>query len=233
MDVITSAHHGFINYENQLDPIALLFETYPSIGIIEIDFVHTNNNFISSHDYSEENISKGSKLEQWVDSIMTHNKMLWIDIKDDNLSMISDQFSLFDVQAFYQCLQSLEAKYSNLKRHLLIGCQYTNTYNRLVANNIGYNIVHDQPQYMSYVLYDIFPLCMIKSWIHKWILEDLQGTTGTVCLDRTFFSYTNEINEFISKLHHQTIIVYSYNLNETNLPSVPGKNIILQFNYEL
>lgn len=233
MDLISnkSAHHGFINYENQLSPIIMLFATHTDVGILEIDFYYHNGEFVSSHDGTEENLSKGSSLEQWVDCIITHNKILWIDVKDTTSSIISEEFSVFDVDVFYQCLQRLENKYMNLKNNILIGCQYTSTYNNLINKNIGYNIIHDMPRDFAYILNKFLPLVLIKSCIHNRILEDLQGITGIVCLDHTFFDDVNELNTFITMLPHQTIIVYSYDISEKNLPKVPGKHIIHQFDY--
>lgn len=231
--MMNSAHHGFINHENQLDPIPKLFNTYPNIGLVEVDFVYHNGDFISSHDETDENMKKGSSLEKWIDCIIHNNKILWLDIKDSDLSFISEYFSVFDVDAFYQYLNRLEQKYYNLKNYILIGCQYTYVYNQLISKNTGYNIIHDNPQDEAYILNKFLPLCLIKSYVHNGILEDLVGTTGIVCLDHTFFDDVRELNNFISNLPHKVIIVYSYELSEEKLPQVPGKHIIHQFNYRL
>src|SRR5688572_13869861 len=106
-----SAHHGYINYENQLAPTLELFANHPHIGLVEIDFIHHHGEFISSHDYDEENIALGSTLEQWMEHIIRLNKMLWVDIKDTTLSILSSQFSEFDVKCFYKHLIQLEAKF--------------------------------------------------------------------------------------------------------------------------
>lgn len=228
-----SAHHGYINYENQLTPALKLFEREPDIGIIEIDFIYHNGGFISSHDYSNENIAKGSSLEQWIDYIIYNEKILWIDIKDCPLASISNDFSIFNTDAFYNYLDRVKIRFPNLKNYILIGCQYEYVYQQLLMKNTGYTLIHDMPQDYAYLLDTFLPLFIIKSYVQEKIMEDLQGKTGIVCLDRTFFDDVNDLNNFISKLSQKIIIVYSYNLYERNLPKVDGKHIIHQFNYRL
>lgn len=228
-----SAHHGCINHQNQLKSTLELLVKYPEIGIVEIDFVYHEFNFISSHDYTDENISLGSTLEEWLQHIIYMKKLLWIDIKDCILSILSDKFIEFDIIAFYKYLSKLEIEFPNLKDHLLISCQYSNTYEKLVKYNTDYIIVHDMPQDYAYALVKLRELDFIDSLIHEKIQSALKGITGIVSLDKIFFNNVDEITKFINTLETKTIIVYSYDLHDTNIPIVPGKHIIYQYNYLL
>lgn len=232
-----SSHHGYINYENQLAPMKGFFQTYPDVEIVEIDFVYSNKNFVSSHDYTEANIKLGSTLEVWIRYSVAHNKLMWIDVKDTMWSVISNKFSSFNVEEFYKTLDDISTRIPSTPSYILISCQYTNTYNRLVAQNIAtsskYIIIHDMPQDFAYVLNDFLPLSVIKSYVHRKILEELKEVSGIVCLDRIFFSNTLELTDFIVKLPHKNVIVYSYDLNATSIPVVSGKQIIVQYDYYL
>jgi hypothetical protein len=226
-----SAHHGYINFENQLAPTLELLTEHPEIHIVEIDFIYHDGNFISSHDYSDENIALGSTIEEWVRCIINTDKTLWIDVKDSFFSIWSKKFIKFDTIAFYEHLSRLELEFPKLKNHILIGCQYKHTYKRLVKHNTGHRIIHDTPPDYAYVLNKVFGLSLIKSSIHNIILDELNGVDGIVCLDRTFFDNTNELNIFIQSLTNSVIIIYSYDLTDFDLPNVEGKHIIYQYNY--
>lgn len=229
--IYRSAHHGCINHENQLAPTLELFAKYPEVGLVEIDFIHYNGKFISSHDYEEESIALGSTLEQWIEHIISLDKMLWVDIKDTTLSIISSQFSEFDVACFYKHLIELEIKFPTIKKHILLSCQYMNTYENLVKLNPGYTIIYDMPKDYSYVLDRGLPLSFIKDIVHYATLCHLEGVDDIVCIDKSFFVDADELSKFIQQLTSKVIIVYSYELNETNLPIVNGKHIIYQYNY--
>jgi hypothetical protein len=227
-----SAHHGYINYENQLPPFKGFFQRYPDVEIVEVDFVYSNGKFISAHDYTEATVKLGSELEEWIRYIVRHNKIMWIDVKDTMWSVISNRFSSFNVEAFYKTLDDISTRVPNVSSHVLISCQYTNTYNRLVAMRSNYTIIHDMPQDFAYALNDFLPRWLIKSYVQRAIVEALRGVDGIVCLDSIFFSSTLELNGFIQDLTQKRVIVYSYPLNETNTPT-SSKQIFVQFDYYL
>lgn len=231
--VYISAHHGCINHENQLVPTLELFSKHPEIGLVEIDFIYHNGKFISSHDHEENNIKQGSTLKKWAKHIIRLDKIMWIDIKDTTLSIVSEHFSQFDVKRFYQHLLELEKLFPTIRKHLLLSCQYTKTYENVVAFNPGFTIIHDMPQDYSYVLDTIMPLALIKKFVHNTTLFQLEGVNNIICLDKIFFTDSRELSKFIEQLASKTIIVYSYELSEIDLPVVKDKHIIYQYNYVL
>lgn len=230
--VSTSAHHGCINYENQLKPTLELFSRHPEIGLVEIDFVYHEGKFISSHDYEKDNIIMGSTLKKWVKHIIRLDKIMWVDIKDTTLSIISYQFSEFDVYEFYRQLEELEIMFPTIRKHLLLSCQYTNTYEDLVKLNPGFTIINDMPQDQSYVLDKFMPLSLIKTFVHDTTLSQLKGIKNIICLDKSFFMNGTELSQFIRQLDSDIVILYSYEIGETDLPVVEGKHIIYQYNYK-
>lgn len=234
MDAISvSAHHGCANRENQLLPTLNLLHQHPEIGMIEIDFVYHNKQFISSHDYSEENISLGSTLEEWIVAMIPLGKILWIDIKDTIASIPSADFIRFNVAKFYKHLERLEDKHPDLKHYILLSCQYINVLNRLVEMNHGYTIIHDVPGDYAYILYELFPLSMIKSYVHYRMMKYLKDKSGIVCIDHIFFESFEELYEFILNLTQKVIVVYSYETFDSGKHTIPGKHVIYQYNYIL
>ncbi len=224
LKVTKSAHHGFINYENQLTPSLRLFSTHSDIDIIEIDFIYYQGDFISSYDYEEENIRKGSPLSTWIEYIIYNDKILWIDIKDSFFATFSDNFSVFDINAFFSYLQKLEIQYHNLKNSILIGSKSKYLHNKLLEFNVGYEIVYDMPQ--SNILDEFIPSFIIKSKLLEYLskLSELE----IVCLDDSLFDDFNELTEFISIIPQKIIILYCYNILTTRILS--NKHIIYQLN---
>lgn len=111
---------------------------------------------------------------------------MWVDIKDKTLSIISYQFSEFDVYEFYRQLEELETMFPTIRKHLLLSCQYTNTYEDLVKLNPGFTIINDMPQDQSYVLDKFMPLSLIKIFVHDTTLSQLKGIKNIICLDKSF-----------------------------------------------
>ena len=230
----TSAHHGCINHDNELLPALILLDDNPGIGMVEIDFVYHNNTFISSHDYTYENMMKGSSLDEWIDNIIPLGKIIWIDIKDKIVSIPFSELITVDVAKLYEYLDELKIKYPNLNDHILLSCQYVNVQAELVRLNTGYTIVHDVPWDYAYVLKEIMPLSVIKAYIHDNMIKYLKEKSGIVCIDQTFFETSTELYDFVMKLKQKTIILYSYEKDDDIIDTsfkFPDKHIIYQYNF--
>lgn len=239
-----SAHHGFFTKENELAPTIKLLQKHTEIDMVEIDFVYDNGKFISSHDYEDENVIKGSELTIWLNEIIPLNKMIWIDIKDSTWSILSESFSKFDVQVLFDLIRSEKKKFNSmniaLEKYILIGCQYEHLIDKIVTINDGeFLLAYDFPRIHAYVTKTIAPACfdmVIDQYYQEeseLILNELiKGKYNIVCLDVTFFMSINDIVMLLNKINNISIvIIYSLDLTSQEIISIPGKHVITQYNY--
>ena len=223
LSVKTSCHHGNSDYENQLEPATRL----KNYDMIEIDFVYQNN-YISSHDYDQ--ISKGSLLKDWIDFVIKNNKILWIDLKDDNISIFLPQFSKLNINELINQLNQYKLIYNNLEEYILISCQYHNIYEQLIALQSCYTIIRDLPKDTFYVMDILIPeflTAQAKLLMAPEIILDV-GDSKVVAIDQSF--YTDEsLLAFINECGANIIIVYTYDRLMTINTS---KHIIYQYNFK-
>jgi len=237
-----SAHHGYTNRSNELAPTINLIQSNPDIDIIEIDFIYNDGIFISSHTYDAADIAVGSNLVEWIEKIVPMKKILWLDIKDTELSIFTAFAGKFDVSHFFKILNSQWKKLLDrgirLQDWLIMSSQYEHIQRKLIKRNPGYTIVHDLPFAPAYVAQRITPTCMDTA-LDYFVKEYIESETNTygsnqiVCLDISFFESVDHLVEFIKKINVNTFIVYSLSLdNETDI-QIPGKKIIYQYDYIL
>lgn len=224
-----SCHHGNIQFENQLKPVIDLLKTN-QIDIIEIDFVCYQNQYISSHDYTLDNITKGSTLEEWVDVIMKFNKILWIDLKDTTFGIFFNSNRL-DIPLLFNKLDLLKLKYPNLNQHILIGCQYVSSYQQLLSHD-NYTILTDLPQDYAYVLNYLTPFLFkstlndyIKTWIQNYTYGDIMA------LDKSFFNNLDELTTLLDTITASIVILYNFEKGDV-IPNIKGKHVIIQYNFK-
>lgn len=217
-----SCHHGKLGYENQLKYAQLLTD----YDIIEIDFVYYNNQYVSSHDYEEENINKGSLLKNWIDFVIENDKVLWIDLKDDNISVFLPQLSKLNVNALIDTLDKLN--YKNLDQFIIISCQYHNIYEQLL-NLSSYTIMRDLPKDILYVMDMLIPEFLnyhTKELIITEIENDV-GDASIIAIDQQFFT-VDELSIFVNQCLAKIIIIYTF---ESPIILKSDKHIIYQYNY--
>lgn len=214
-----SSHHGV---DNQLQETMKLLDQNPNIDMLEIDFVCINDEYISSHDYSDENVSKGSKLEDWVNEIVKRNKVLWLDLKDETVSIFFN-LSKLNMTALGVKLFQLYSKYPQVLDLVMVGCQYSYAYNNLISMNLPFKIVNDLPKDTAYVA--DYVSANISQWLAgesvKIVNDDI------VALDRKFFP---DLKKVVDELKAETIIIYNYEPEEEFVIETK-KHVIYQFSF--
>jgi len=234
MDVIlkfahTSCHHGSSIKPNQLIPALNILKN--NIDIIEIDFIYYNNQYISAHDESE--VEHGSELSLWIDEIIKLDNILWIDLKDTQLSFFLNSYSTINVDYLFELLNKLHLKYKNLHQHILIGCQYSHVYQALMKQSM-FTIIRDLPRDSMYFLEALSPCQLFESISVSSIIDDVimhhqYQTTSIIAIDRHFFT-TNVLINLLNTISFTIIILYNYNQDDEVL-YIRNKHIIHQYNY--
>lgn len=239
-DANISAHHGYINCENELFPTISLLKSFPEIDIVEIDFIYHEGTFVSSHDYDEKNITKGTGLVTWLQRVIRLKKILWIDIKDAEVSSILEWASIFNVKALFNVLDKQRKIFSEegirLEDWVIISSQYEHIHRKLIKNTV-YTIVYDLPFDDAYFYRKIIPDFLEVILLNCSVRESIENkctslpSNSIVALDISFFESMEQLTEFIIKIDIQTFIIYS--LNQGTTIDVKNKKIIYQYNYVL
>lgn len=229
-----SSHHGTIKCVNKLLPTLELLSQHPEIDMVEIDFVYNGKYYISAHDYNTNTIACGSTLHMWVDAMLLHQKILWIDLKDDNTSILVQHASKLNIDVLLSELWKLDSIYNNFKKHVIISCQYHNIYDQLV-NYSPCLVIKDCPMDKMYVLEAVLPKSIIYSnYIQTYIQECMYvyiKDSEIIAIDVDFFENRHILETFIRRLKVGTsIILYNYDIGD-QIISVDGYHIIMQYNY--
>lgn len=233
-----SAHHGYINRENELGPTLDLLNSHPEIGMVEIDFVYSDGKFISAHDYEPDTIIKGSELSEWLDAIIPLRKIIWMDIKDSNWSILSNTLCVFDVGNFFNLLHIQKEKFTQthikLEHFIIISSQYESTRDKLCASNVdNFQLVCDMPLDYAYITKTILPSSLdhiLDYFIQKCIDTDTKKIEQIICLDTSFFEL-DDLILLINKLTTNTIILYSLDIDQKLNLNISNKQIICQYDY--
>lgn len=225
-NVHISCHHGIINKENQLEPVKQLLSKPNDIDMIEIDFVCVNNNYISSHDYDQDQIKLGSTLDEWVDLIMLYDKILWIDLKD-NFSSLFLWTSQLNIQLLINKLNKLRLKYHHLNDHILLGCQYMNGYHQLRDYHGDYTLITDLPHTTLYVIDYITPW-FLKPTLNDIINKFIDINDNIIAIDKSFYNHLDDLISLINKSSCQYVILY--NFEQGDIIPICHKNLIIQYN---
>ena len=226
MNVRKSCHHGKSGYENQLLPVLSLLNDF---DMIEVDFVCYQNQYISSHDYDLSNIEKGSTLEEWVELVMNHDKILWIDLKDETSSVFIPQMSELNMDRLFDLLDTLHETWDKLHKHIIIGCQYHQVYEYLTSFTHPFTILRDLPKDQMYVM-DMIAPDYFKEMTHQMIIDQTKlevGKAKMVAIDIQFFNET-QLLDFIDICYASTIILYNC---PPNYMLQHHKHLIHQYDY--
>lgn len=255
---MTSCHHGHARYENNLHHAIRVMNTQTEIKVMEIDFVHVGDDFISSHDYKSENIENGAPLSEWVEEvIIRREKILWLDLKShvDSMAILCvccDMRFKFDCRHLFKVLATLCNKTKRrLQDKIWLSCQDKEVLDSLIRLNtrlkgtLKWTIVTDIPFVFSYAckyLNEWLPISAY-TWIYSYFVSHFleydftEASTGftdlVVCIDHTFFPSDTTLIKFIEE---STIppgaIILLYTYERTHSPiKIMGYNIIMQYDY--
>ncbi len=214
-----SAHHGYTNYENNLMMTLDCLHFHPEIDIVEIDFVYHHHDFLSSHDYSEENLKNASSLEEWVDHFIKLKKILWIDLKDVPSSIFFPSLSKLNINQLILKLNRLSLIYPLLNNYIMISCQFSHIYERLKMFNKHFMIMQDCPMDYYYILNYFTSLFNVN------IIKTIDNPI--IAIDKNFV----QLDDFIEKSSAKTIIIYNYEIGDS-IPISNKKHLIYQYNYK-
>ncbi len=254
---MTSCHHGHKEHPNNLEHAIEVLRENRNIGIIEIDFVQVGEDFISSHDYTEESIKQGSSLVRWVEQIVVkRDKILWIDIKshvDFMAFFCCDTRMKFDCRALFRVLAGIcKTLERRIQSNIWLSCQdkeVSDTFVRL--NNrlkplYKWTIINDIPFVSSYAWMRFYKALSLGTfdWVHSslfnyFLTYDYASTRNNtdsktvVCIDQSFFPSIARIIEFIEASTiplGATIVLYTF---DSTIPpiSARGYTIIMQYDY--
>jgi hypothetical protein len=222
-----SCHHGSQKLENNLHLSIDVLKKHKEIDIIEIDFVFHDNQYISAHDL--DHLEHGSSLELWIDEIMARDKILWIDLKDTQLSFFINSYTSINVERLFEILTKLHLKYKFLHRHILIGCQFIHVYEKLIQQDI-FTIIQDLPRDKMYVLDAITPnqyITSLSDVVKTSIIEDHHH--DIIAIDKKFFT-ADYLLSLLTQIDAKIIILYNFQLDD-EIPYVENKKIIYQYDY--
>ena len=255
---MTSCHHGHARYENNLYHAIRVMNTQTEIKVMGIDFIHVGDDFVSSHDYSTENIENGASLGEWVEEvIIRRDKILWLDLKShvDPIAIMCvccDMRFKFDCRHLFKVLATLCNKTKRrLQDKIWLSCQDKEVRDSLVRFNtrlkgsLRWNVVTDIPFVNNYAckyLNDWLPInayALIYSYVVSYFLEYdfTDASTGftdlVVCIDQCFFPCDSTLTKFIEESSippGATILLYTYERTHPSI-RIMGYNIIMQYDY--
>jgi hypothetical protein len=202
-----SAHHGCCSKPNNLILTLDLLERHPEIDMVEIDFICHHQNYISAHDYDDDTINHGSTLEEWVKYMMVCKKILWIDLKDHPISLISSTLSKLDIDILNQKLQSLLNQYPDMREYVIVSCQYRH----INLSNCPCLVIRDLPWDRYYLIKAVVPDIFINQMMESQMTELIdECDTDAIALDASYFSYL-QLQRFLNHLSAKIVILYNYN----------------------
>jgi len=255
---MTSCHHGHSLQQNNLKQAIEVLKTNREIGVVEIDFVQVGDDFVSSHDYTQEGIQNGSTLLEWIqEGVVNRGKILWVDIKSHvdftAYFCCCDMRFKFDCRALFRALGQI---YKRLKQRLQdnvwLSCQdreirdaFIRENNRLKACN-RWTIATDIPFVYSYAVNAcryVFPTSMYN-WLQDRAFADLLNydfdatriyldRPVVVCIDQSFFPSVERLIKFIEDSTiplGSKVILYTFSKEQPPIV-VPGYEIIMQYDY--
>jgi hypothetical protein len=243
---MTSCHHGHFTKQNNLKAAEHVLKTHKDeIDVMEIDFVHLDNDFVSSHDYNTENIKNGSPLLEWIKLVvLKYKKTLWIDLKshvDFIAFFCSDVRFKLDCRKFFEVLNGIRHKLKlRIETHIWISCQDREVHDCLVHQNLNtrWKIVNDIPFVYSYVCKYLLPLSAypyIHDYVFKYFLVyDFGDDSEIICIDQSFFPSTTKLLQFIEASNiplGATIVLYTFKREQQVQLHLNGYNIIMQYDY--
>lgn len=245
--VTRSAHHGDYKSPNELTPALLIADAHPEVQVFEIDFVDTGDaqkQIISSHDYDERAIARGSPLAQWVDALVVQRRrILWLDCKQNLDLYFAWQYPKFHARRLFRQLEKLRTDVMPaLAQFLWIGSQDCELRSQLLAENEKlpldkrWRFILDMPTVMSYGWLRITPHCW-QGWVFDDAYQKFRDTDyqsyDVISLDREFFTGPSQLKRFLRSLHLRPgvlVVLNSFSLKQAPL-ELEEHCIVMQYDY--
>ncbi len=244
-EVRISAHHGDIKRPNELKAARRVCRQYPEVDCLEVDFVTFRGQIISSHDYDEQTIAQGSPLQDWLAFAASQQKVLWIDVKQNEWFYFNGMYGHFDVLLFFEVLR--QARRAIWRRQQVdvtplvwIGCQNCALRESLqdanTDNKHPWQLVLDLPFVKSYVYKALLPSCMsstLARLAEEEILNSPYRRFKIISLDREFFASEEDLVDFLHELRLKRgthVILNSYPRSVAPI-RVKGLDIVMQYDY--
>lgn len=251
-----SNHHGDSKRENHLPSARAVLDAHPEIGIVEIDFICHNEQYVSMHEYTALGLLEGSHLADWINLVVCQRGlMLWIDLKPkwDLVSMLCDT-SDAEALCLMNHLENLRFAHlsrpvcaRDLRHSLLLASQdyalanALRRFNSLLPEDRRWCIGEDVPFLGSYILQLALPYgwqaTLNEAVRNRFAAYDFAHAT-VVSIDALFFDYdVGLLGEFIrgnASLRSETwIILYSFDRERLPQPiTLEGyPHIITQYNH--
>lgn len=241
-----SAHHGHIDYPNNLKRALDVIDKNNTPDIIEIDFVSFGDSIISSHDYDIDVINCGNILEDWIMEMVVHRgKILWIDVKENLFIHFNCMYSKFDVPLLFRILQLVrrsvfQDKKLNITPFIWIGCQDKDLFNSLIQENDTmkhpWKMILDMPTVSSYIYQYLTPNCF-NHLLEDMVIEEFRNKPvrqyDVIAIDQSFFYSLSSMTKFIKtlKLRPDTHVILNSFSNHEEAPVIKNINIIMQYDY--
>lgn len=243
-----SAHHGHVDYPNNLSHAVAVIEEYREIDIVEIDFVSFGDDIVSSHDYDIDIISFGSVLQDWIESIVVeHRKILWIDIKENLFIYLNWMYNTFNVPLLLRKLQLIRRiiykdRGCDITPYVWIGCQDGDLLNHIIRENDTmkhpWKIMLDMPTVSSYIYQHISPPCFSRL-LEDMVIDEFKNKPvrqyDIIAIDQSFFNTMTSLIQFIKSLNlrpETNVILYTFK-ERVDAPRIKNINIIMQYDYHL
>lgn len=240
-----SAHHGLLSRPNELKAAKRLCQQRKEIDCLEIDFVTFRGEIISSHDYDEQTIARGSPLGEWLEYVATHQLVLWIDVKQNEWFYFNGMYGTFDVHLFFQALREARRfiwkEYQvNITHYVWIGCQNCLLREALQEANgklkNPWQLVLDLPFVKSYVYKALLPTCMASTLARlaeEEILNSPYKRFPIISIDRDFFSDEETLIDFLRELRLKrgTRVILNSFPRSVKPIEVNGLDIVMQYDY--
>ena len=240
-----SCHHGDSEAQNNLIAARGIIQRHPEINIMEIDFVLYGKELISSHDYTSDGIIKGSSLIEWIELvIIQHGRMLWVDLKPQELGLgtFFESWSTAKEEArvLFDLLREARSRYViDIKDYVMVTSQdpaITKEIER--GNSDGWRIVADIPHLKSYIWQYILPIGMHEG-LNDWVFEEFVhhydfSRHSVVAIDKTFFGHSlKRVFSFIRRTNIRegtTIILYTFKRGDPVVRS-SRYHIVMQYDF--
>jgi hypothetical protein len=238
-----SNHHGDVENPNNLKAAKRVIEQHGAeIDIYEIDFVSVGNKIISSHDYIDHKIKRGSKLSRWIDLVVVeHRRILWIDVKENLAIFMACAYGKFNADALFSSLDRSRRRIMrdfgfDILHYIWIGCQDLDLRSYIHRTSGEWRVIMDMPSVTNYI-WQYATLGLAKGWLCRKVCQEFKESDykdyDVVTIDQSFFFTRKDIKKFIMSLDLDPSIPIVINSFDRDVKPIKIRNhhIIMQYNY--
>ena len=249
--VSRSCHHGDVKRPNELEAALTVARQNPEIEVFEIDFVDAggpHKRLVSSHDYNERAIARGSDLIQWLEQLVIGmNKILWIDVKQNLDLYFAWSYPKFHTRRLFRQLSQFSEKHPEIRQRVWIGCQDCALRASLLAHNEALPLEHrwkfilDMPTVEGYVWQRLIPKwsCCgepqrnLRQYVYEQFRETDYQNYDRISLDKDFFQGPDKVKEFVRSLKLRPDVLIILNSFSQRQPPIflEDHTIVMQYDY--